>query len=312
MTEETAAGRTHAVRLLRHHRRAQCRQIDAGEPARRLQGLDRQPQGADDARADPRHRHRGRRADRAGRHAGHLQAEAHARPRHGRERLGRSGRRRCGGPADRRPAGPYRRGEGASSRSSSTTKTKAILVINKIDLMSRERLLEVAAEFNGAYPFEQTFMVSALNGSGTAGSSKYLAAEDAGGPVALSGRPGGRRAAALHGRRDDAREDLRAPARGASLCLDGRDRELGRAEGRLRQDRPGDLCRARQPEGHRARQGRPDHQAPRPDGAEEMESAVRAARCTCSCSSRCARTGPRTRSACATWGSTSERHGMAR
>ena len=35
--------------------------------------------------------------------------------------------------------------------------------------MSRERLLEVAAEFNGAYPFEQTFMVSALNGSGTAG-----------------------------------------------------------------------------------------------------------------------------------------------
>jgi len=56
----------------------------------------------------------------------------------------------------------------------SATKTKAILVINKIDVMSRERLLEVAAEFNGAYPFEQTFMVSALNGSGTADLLKYL------------------------------------------------------------------------------------------------------------------------------------------
>jgi GTP-binding protein Era len=57
----------------------------------------------------------------------------------------------------------------------SHTKTKAVLVINKIDLMSRERLMEVAAEFNAAYPFEQTFMVSALNGSGTQDLLKYLA-----------------------------------------------------------------------------------------------------------------------------------------
>ena len=54
------------------------------------------------------------------------------------------------------------------------TKTKAILVINKIDVMSRERLLEVAAEFNAAYSFEQTFMVSALNGSGTKDLLKLL------------------------------------------------------------------------------------------------------------------------------------------
>jgi GTP-binding protein Era len=57
----------------------------------------------------------------------------------------------------------------------SHTKTKAVLVINQIDLMSRERLMEVAAEFNAAYPFEQTFMVSALNGSGTQDLLKYLA-----------------------------------------------------------------------------------------------------------------------------------------
>ena len=57
------------------------------------------------------------------------------------------------------------------------TRTKTILVINKIDVMSRERLMEVAAEFNAAYPFEQTFMVSALNGSGTQDLLKYLAAK---------------------------------------------------------------------------------------------------------------------------------------
>jgi GTP-binding protein Era len=54
------------------------------------------------------------------------------------------------------------------------TRTRAILVINKIDLMPRERLLEVAAEFNAACPFEQTFMVSALTGSGTQDLLEYL------------------------------------------------------------------------------------------------------------------------------------------
>jgi GTP-binding protein Era len=54
------------------------------------------------------------------------------------------------------------------------TKTRAILVINKIDVMARERLLEVAMEFNAAFTFEQTFMVSALTGSGTKDLLKYL------------------------------------------------------------------------------------------------------------------------------------------
>ncbi len=57
------------------------------------------------------------------------------------------------------------------------TKTKALLVINKIDLMPRERLLEVSAEFNAAHPFEQTFMVSALTGSGTGDLLKAIAAK---------------------------------------------------------------------------------------------------------------------------------------
>lgn len=62
------------------------------------------------------------------------------------------------------------------------TKTKAILVINKIDLMPRERLLEVAAAFNGAYAFEQTFMVSALNGSGTQDLLTFLGSKMPEGP----------------------------------------------------------------------------------------------------------------------------------
>jgi GTP-binding protein Era len=62
------------------------------------------------------------------------------------------------------------------------TNTKAILVINKIDLMKREQLLETAAAFNAAHPFEQTFMVSALNAAGTADLLKYLAGKMPEGP----------------------------------------------------------------------------------------------------------------------------------
>ena len=63
-----------AFGLRRADRRAQCRQVDAGQPAGRHQGVDRHPQGADDARHHPRHRHARQRADRAARHARHLQA----------------------------------------------------------------------------------------------------------------------------------------------------------------------------------------------------------------------------------------------
>ncbi len=40
------------------------------------------------------------------------------------------------------------------------------LVLNKIDLMKREELLAVTRAFNDAADFEQTFMISALNGDG--------------------------------------------------------------------------------------------------------------------------------------------------
>ncbi|GJD78299.1 GTPase Era [Methylobacterium gregans] len=51
-----------------------------------------------------------------------------------------------------------------------------ILILNKIDLIPRERLLELAAKLNGLIPFEQTFMVSALNGDGVETLKRSLAA----------------------------------------------------------------------------------------------------------------------------------------
>ena len=59
---------------------------------------------------------------------------------------------------------------------------KALLVINKIDLMKREALLEAAAAFNAAFAFEQIFMVSALSGSGLADLKRAIAARMPEGP----------------------------------------------------------------------------------------------------------------------------------
>jgi GTP-binding protein Era len=41
-----------------------------------------------------------------------------------------------------------------------------VLVLNKIDLLPREKLLELAARLNAAHRFEETFMISALNRDG--------------------------------------------------------------------------------------------------------------------------------------------------
>jgi len=50
-----------------------------------------------------------------------------------------------------------------------------ILVFNKIDLTKRDSLLSLSAEFNAAFPFSATFMVSALSGSGIGDLRKYVA-----------------------------------------------------------------------------------------------------------------------------------------
>ncbi|MGH6819913.1 MAG: GTPase Era, partial [Methylocella sp.] len=53
---------------------------------------------------------------------------------------------------------------------------KKILVLNKIDMVQPPKLLELAAKLNGALPFGQTFMISALRGHGVAKFKQDLAA----------------------------------------------------------------------------------------------------------------------------------------
>jgi GTPase len=45
-------------------------------------------------------------------------------------------------------------------------KTRAMLIINKTDLVKRDQLLPLSQTLNQRFPFTDTFMVSALNGSG--------------------------------------------------------------------------------------------------------------------------------------------------
>lgn len=50
-----------------------------------------------------------------------------------------------------------------------------VLVLNKVDLIHREKLLEISARLNEEATFKKTFMISAENGSGVQDLLKYLA-----------------------------------------------------------------------------------------------------------------------------------------
>lgn len=54
--------------------------------------------------------------------------------------------------------------------------TTKILVLNKIDVIERSKLLELAAGLNARLPFAETFMISALTGDGLARFKDQLAA----------------------------------------------------------------------------------------------------------------------------------------
>lgn len=56
----------------------------------------------------------------------------------------------------------------------SATKQKRILILNKIDAVKREKLLELAQAVNARLPFDETFMVSALTGSGVEDLTNHL------------------------------------------------------------------------------------------------------------------------------------------
>ena len=62
------------------------------------------------------------------------------------------------------------------------TGAKAILAINKIDLVPHENLLQLAADLNARYQFTDTFMISALKGHGVADLRTVLAGRMPTGP----------------------------------------------------------------------------------------------------------------------------------
>ena len=58
----------------------------------------------------------------------------------------------------------------------------AVLVLNKIDLIRRDKLLALATAANAAHPFERTFMVSAKTGNGVGDLADWLAGAVPAGP----------------------------------------------------------------------------------------------------------------------------------
>ena len=61
-------------------------------------------------------------------------------------------------------------------------KVKPLLVLNKIDLVKRQRLLEMVKAFNDRRPFTATFLISALTSDGVADLKSHVAAQMPPGP----------------------------------------------------------------------------------------------------------------------------------
>jgi len=59
---------------------------------------------------------------------------------------------------------------------------KPVLVLNKVDAISRDKLLPLAEELTALYEFPKVFMVSAINGDGVADLKHYIAAQMPEGP----------------------------------------------------------------------------------------------------------------------------------
>jgi len=55
-------------------------------------------------------------------------------------------------------------------------KLKVALALNKVDLLARDKLLPMTEQFAAAFPFDRTFMVSAISGDGVGDLKKYIAA----------------------------------------------------------------------------------------------------------------------------------------
>ena len=147
-------------------------------------------------------------------------------------------------------------------------KRPKILILNKIDLIERPKLLELAAALNARLPFERVFMVSALTGDGVGDLKRSLAAMMPAGPWLypedqISDAPLRMLAAEITREKIYERLHEELPYR-STVETD----QWQARDGRLGAHRADDLRRAREPAEDRARQGRPDHQGDRPGGPQ--------------------------------------------
>ena len=165
--------RTATLRLHRHAGRAERRQVDPAQPAGRHQGLDRHRQGADHAPAHAGHHGQGRRPAGVRRYARHLRAAPRPPP---------GAARWCGphGAAPRTPtcgsswsthAAAWTRDTGLVLEGLRERRERAILAINKLDLVRPPAVLPLIRRFDETGLFDRVFIVSALNGDGCDGSA---------------------------------------------------------------------------------------------------------------------------------------------
>ncbi len=153
-----------------------------------------------------------------------------------------------------------------------------ILVLNKVDLVPREKLLALAQAANDRLAFAHTFMISALSGDGVDDLRRTLAGMVPPGPFhypedQMSDAPIRHLAAEITREKIFQKLHQELPYQ-----FHGRDRQLDRTEGQIRSHRTDDFCRARKPAQDRARQGRRYHQIDRLGRAQGNRRADRAAR----------------------------------
>ena len=302
LTDRALRRSTDPLRLRRPHRRAQCRQVDAGQPPRRRQGVDRHPQGSDDAGAHPRHRDRRPHPDGPRRHAGHLPPEAPARPRHGRRPPGAGRAMPTSCSSSSMPPAAWTRKSRRMLDKVKDVRQPKVLVLNKVDRIDRTKLLALAADANARADFAATFMISALDGLGLRRSRRVARRGAARGALVLSRGPDVRPADAPARRRDHPREALSAGFT-RSCPIPPPSRPSGGRKGRTarsassRSSMSSATARRRSCWAGRARRSR---RSARPRARNSPKSS--SGRSTSSCSSRCAPAGATIPSATAKWG----------
>ena len=180
-------------------------------------------------------------------------------------------------------------------------KRPKLLILNKVDLVAKEALLTLAKAANEKAKFEATFMISALTGDGVADLKRWLAQHVPPGPWLyppdqMSDAPVRQLAAEIT--REKLFERLHQELPYHSTV----ETEAGRncAAAISASSRRSTWSAKASARSCSAKAGRRSRQSAKPRARKSPRSST--PKCICSCSSRCARAGARTRNATAPWG----------